>query len=61
MANNKLGQQTFIFQTRPEILGTGSVVGVKRRAVDKTFDVVLEDDMFGKRPGRWRKANAVGQ
>lgn len=58
MANNKLGQQTFVFQSRPEILGTGSVVGVKegKGPLSKTFDVVLEDDMFGEKT--WEMAES---
>lgn len=51
MANNKLGEQTFIFQSRPEILGTGSVVGAKegKGPLGTEFDVVMDDDMFGEK------------
>jgi len=51
MPNNKLGKQTLAFRTRPEVLGTGSVVGVKegQGPLGKSFDIVLEEDMFGEK------------
>jgi stage V sporulation protein AD len=58
MLSNKIGQQTFIFRNRPEILGTGSVVGVKegKGPLGKSFDVVLEEDMFGEKT--WEMAES---
>jgi stage V sporulation protein AD len=58
MLNNKLGKQTFIFRNRPEILGTGSVAGVKegQGPLGRTFDVVLEEDMFGEKT--WEMAES---
>lgn len=58
MLSNKIGQQTFIFRDRPEILGTGSVVGVKegKGPLGKSFDVVLEEDMFGEKT--WEMAES---
>jgi stage V sporulation protein AD len=58
MAYNKLGEQTIIFNNNPEILGTGSVVGVKEGEgpLGTKFDVVLEEDMFGEKT--WEKAES---
>ncbi len=58
MARNKTGEQTLIFNSRPEIAGTGSVVGVKegKGPLGTKFDIVAEDDMFGEKT--WEKAES---
>ncbi len=58
MLSNKLGKQTLVFRNRPEILGTGSVVGVKegQGPLGKRFDIVLEEDMFGEKT--WEMAES---
>ena len=56
MIKNKVGKQTLHFRNQPEILGTGSVVGVKegKGPLGECFDVVLEEDMYGEKT--WEKA-----
>ncbi|NLP30915.1 MAG: stage V sporulation protein AD [Clostridiales bacterium] len=56
MVANKIGKHTVKFNNKPEILGTGSVVGVKEGEgpLGKRFDVVLEDDTFNEKT--WEKA-----
>ena len=56
MVANKIGKHTVKFNNKPEILGTGSVVGVKKEKgpLGKRFDVVLEDDTFNEKT--WEKA-----
>lgn len=58
MAINKLGSQTLLFLNRPHILGTGSVVGQKegKGPMEKTFDLVLEEDTFGEKT--WERAES---
>jgi len=58
MLRNKLGKQTLLFRNRPEILGTGSVVGVKegQGPLGKGFDLVLEEDTFGEK--NWELAES---
>ncbi len=58
MALNKLGEQSLVFNSRPEILGTGSVVGVKegKGPLGTKFDIVLEDDAFDEKT--WEKAES---
>jgi len=56
MPKNKIGKQTIKFENKPEILGTGSVAGQKegQGPLGKTFDIVLEEDIFGEKT--WEKA-----
>ena len=56
MIKKKIGKQTIKFIDKPEILGTGSVVGKKegKGPLGKSFDLVLEDDIFGEKT--WEKA-----
>lgn len=58
MATQKIGKQTLQFRNKPVIKGTGSVVGVKegQGPMGKTFDVVLEDDIYGEKT--WEKAES---
>lgn len=58
MAENKLGSQTLIFKNRPEVLGTGSVVGTKegKGPLGSEFDIILDDDMYGEKT--WEKAES---
>ncbi|HZK01886.1 MAG TPA: stage V sporulation protein AD [Anaerovoracaceae bacterium] len=58
MAGNKLGKQTLVFKTKPEILGTGSVVGVKegKGPLGAEFDIVIGDDIFGEKT--WERAES---
>lgn len=55
MTKNRIGKQTFLFNEKPEILGTGSVVGVKEGAgpLREYFDTVLKDDSYGEKT--WEK------
>ncbi|MDD2215642.1 MAG: stage V sporulation protein AD [Eubacteriales bacterium] len=56
MIKNMVGKQTLCFRNQPEILGTGSVVGVKegKGPLGECFDVVLEEDIYGEKT--WEKA-----
>lgn len=58
MAKNKIGKQTLQFHNNAEILGTGSVVGVREGAgpLGKRFDIVLEEDTFKEKT--WEKAES---
>jgi stage V sporulation protein AD len=58
MAINKMGLQTLLFSNRPNILGTGSVVGQKegKGPMGKTFDLVLEEDTYGEKT--WERAES---
>ncbi|GAB1476602.1 stage V sporulation protein AD [Bacillota bacterium] len=58
MASKKTGEQTLIFNSRPEIGAAGAVVGVKegKGPLGPKFDIVSEDDMFGEKT--WEKAES---
>lgn len=55
---HKMGKQTLRFPRRPEIAGTGSIVGKKegQGPMQKWFDVILEDDTYGEKT--WEKAES---
>lgn len=55
---NKLGKQTFLFPSKPGIIGAYSIVGEKegKGPMAKWFDQILEDDTFGEKT--WEKAES---
>ena len=58
MANKKVGKQSIVFESKPYIIGRGTVVGQKegQGPLGKEFDIVLEDDMYGQKS--WEKAES---
>ncbi len=56
MMKNRIGKQTFLFNARPEIVGAGSVVGVKegQGPLGEYFDIVLKEDSYGEKT--WEKS-----
>ncbi len=56
--NKKIGKQTFFFQEKPVITGRGTVVGQKEGEgpLNKYFDILLKDDMYGEKT--WEKAES---
>lgn len=58
MAIHKLGKQTLWFPQTPIILAGGTVVGTKegQGPLGNTFDMVLDDDMYGE--DTWEKAES---
>lgn len=58
MPNKKVGKQSLVFETKPYIIGRGTVVGQKegQGPLAKDFDMILEDDMFGQKS--WEKAES---
>lgn len=47
----KIGTQTVVFENRPKIIGSYSIVGPKegRGPLSKYFDYILKDDLYGEK------------
>ena len=58
MPNKKVGKQSLVFETKPYIIGRGTVVGQKegQGPLASDFDIILKDDMFGQKS--WEKAES---
>lgn len=58
MVYKKIGNQTVIFESKPCITGRGNVAGEKegQGPLADSFDVVLDDDMYGEKS--WEKAES---
>ena len=58
LTNKKIGKQTIKFDSKPYIVGRGTVVGKKEGEgpLSDYFDIVLKDDMYGEKT--WEKAES---
>ena len=58
MTSKKIGNQTIKFDSKPYVIGRGTVVGQKEGEgpLSQYFDIVLKDDMYGEKT--WEKAES---